>query len=449
MRFSVLLLVWLPAASVFAQYTTTAPSGTTSNPNPIVNLASQFFEHDYFNVFAYASGAYDSSSPVVQNNQTSNSGGFGYGVGGGINAFHSFRHGTFSLDYSGGYSNYQSSFFASGSNQSLGVGFTQRLTRRWTLSVNGAAGIWLYGAGTSFPAQPTALPNSVTNPMGTVIANPFSPETRFASAGVNVAYQQTRRLSYVLGGNFGLTRYSYPGAIGTTGGGASASVVYQVRPRTTLAGSYSYSHFVYQQNVGQASVNGVAVTATHAFPSHWTVSLSGGISRSNASGIITVPVNFLVGTGSSQQAIPGFVLGHYDQSTNIPTYSGSVSRSFRHSSLVFSAGEGILGGGNGYYLTSRQAFINGYYSRTIQRRSNISFGGAYYRLSSLANTISSTYSTESFSANYGTMLMRYLGTFVRYDFVRYGSLSGTSGVHDNRISFGVNFSSKGIPMTLF
>jgi len=57
--------------SLFAQDPTTgAPSTSASSPNRFIDLASSFFEHDYFNYYVYANAVYDTYAPVVQNGQT-------------------------------------------------------------------------------------------------------------------------------------------------------------------------------------------------------------------------------------------------------------------------------------------------------------------------------------------------------------------------------------------
>jgi hypothetical protein len=443
-----LLLISVSAASVCAQDTTTGvPSGGAATPNRIVSLASTFFEHDYFNFYAYGNGVYDSYAPVVQNGQTVNNGGAaGFAVGGGVNAYHSFRDGGISLDYRGDYRDYQSTFFSSGTDQDLALAISKRLSRRWSFTTSASAGIFLYG-GTYFPTQAAGISNPITNP-NAVIPNPFSNETKFISSGVSMSYRQTRRLSYIFSGNFYLQRYTYPGAIGTTGGTGSARAEYRLTPLTDISGSYAHSYFVYTQNVGNASVDSFGATLSHMFPSHWRVSVSGGVSRTDTSGVVAVPVTLLI-PGSTQQAVGGYVLGHFSRVAYIPTFSGTASHYYRHAVLSVSAGEGVTGSGNGYYLASRNFYVNGFLSYNIERRSSFGVGGAYYRLSSVANTVANSYSSASLTASYGTMLVRHLGTFVRYELIHYGYLAPSPAVTDNRISFGFNYSSKSVPMTLY
>jgi hypothetical protein len=429
-KFSALLLISLSAVSAFAQQQEGEPvPPPAGNPNPVMTLASKFFERDFFNVFAYGSGVYDFYQPPGGQGGSTNS--FGYSVGGGVNGYHSFRDGSLYLSYSGGYSNYHSTSLTSGTNQNLSLGYTKRLARRWTLSLSTGAGIYLYG-GAFYSAQP--------NTINTIITNPLTPETKFFSSGVSLTYQQSRRLSYSFGGDFFLQRYNGVTGIGTTGGSGSASVNYRLNARTTASASYSHSHFVYQHNAGNADIDGISLSVMRQFPRHWSVSLYAGGSRSHTAGTLLIPVPFL-GNGV-------YVLGAYDQVAYVPSFGGTISHNYRRSLLSFNAGQGISGAGNGVYLASRNQYISGVYSYNL-RASSLSVAGSYFRLTSVANSVATSYSSGVLSASYSRNLVRFVSAFFRYDYSRYGSLSTYSGSTDNRLSFGLNFSSKSIPLTLF
>jgi hypothetical protein len=159
--------------------------------------------------------------------------------------------------------------------------------------------------------------------------------------------------------------------------------------------------------------------------------------------VVEVPVTLVVGN----EGIGGFVLGSYHETTYVPSFSGGVSHEARHSLFSVTASEGVYGG-NGYYLASRNIFVNGVYSYSW-RAQNISFGGSFIELKSVANAATTQYTGGDFSASYGRGLVRHVGMFLRYDLTYYGGLPPYNGLVDNRIAFGFNFSSKSIPMTLF
>ncbi|MGH9583522.1 MAG: hypothetical protein ACRD4O_11355, partial [Bryobacteraceae bacterium] len=61
----------------------------------------------------------------------------------------------------------------------------------------------------------------------------------------------------------------------------------------------------------------------------------------------------------------------------------------------------------------------------------------------------SGYSSESFTVAYGHNLARYVAANLRYDYIDYGAFGSYGGRHDNHFTFGLSFSSKSIPLTLF
>jgi hypothetical protein len=413
--------------------TAATPEDQSPSANPITTLAQQFLEHDFFNFYVFANGVYD-SEPLTLNGRSINEGGLGFDGGGGVNAFKQFKDGYLSLGYRGDYRDYSSSFFPSGTDQSLSFSYQKALTRRWILSLDTNAGIFLYG-GTFFAPEPSQV--------NYVQTNPFSSESKFLSSGISLSYRATRRLTYVLNGQFYINRYNLPGSIGSTGVTGSASVLYRTTARTTVGGIYSHTYFGYQQQAGQLHADSVAATLSHIFSDHWYASASAGMTRTDSSGTVRVPV--LIVNGNN--LLPGYALGHYDRVSTFPSVQGTVSHQLRRSMLSISGGQGIAAG-NGVFLASRNVFLDGFYSYST-RRSNLSFGGGISRLNSVANNVSFHYKSSSFSASYAYTVMRHIGANFRYDFVDYGSLGGINSRADNRVSFGVYFTSKTVPLTLF
>ena len=434
MRIRSLALLCLGATIALGQQNTPEDPAGIGRYGPLT-LASEFFDNNYFNYSLFANGVFDTYAPTLNTSgQQVNNGAFGYSVGGGLSAAHRFRRGSLSLNYSGSYQDYRSSFFSSGTNQNLNFGYNTRLGRRWILGVGVGAGILFYGN-----SYLGSQPNSGTY----VQANPFGAETRFVSTSASIGYQFSRRLTVALSGSFFLQRYSFAGAIGTTGGSGDVSVSYRVTARTTVSSDYSHSYFKYQRGAGNANVDNVSFSAFHAFPGHWIVSGSGGVAHSNTSGLITIPISLITG----QQGAGGYITGLYRSTANLPSFYGSVSHNQRRSSFFAGGGQSIVSG-NGYFLASRNQFINGGYSRSF-RRSNISGGFNYYRLKSVANSVESTYNGFTFGGGYSYLVTRHLSTNFRYDYLRYGSLAPLNSVADNRLSFGVSFSSKSIPLTFY
>jgi hypothetical protein len=440
-KIRVFILTLVSAACVFGQLQqppqeTSSASGNSSGYNP-VTLASEFFDRGNFvNYYAFANAVYDTYAPTLNSSgQYVNNGGFGYGVGGGVGAYHAWSKSTLSLAYSANFSQYTSSFFTSGTNQNLNLSFNRQLSRRWSLGVGVLAGNVLYGTGYLGAQADTA---------GNVQLNPFSPNTRYLTGYASLSYQQSRRLSYFVSGGFYLQRFSYSGAVGTTGGSGSGGVNYRITSRTSIFGSYSHSYYAYQMDAGNTYVDGVSFGISHTFKNRWGASAYGGITHSNVNGLLNIPVGIITPTGVTS----GFLRVPYVTTAVLPAFGGSISRYMRKSQFSFGGGQSVISG-NGYYLASQSRYLSGNYSRSFQQRTNASFGGYWSRLSSVSGTMAYSYNTSGFGASYSYVILSHVSAYARYDFVRYGTISSYAGVSDNRFSFGFSFSSKSIPLTLY
>lgn len=429
-----LIFLCLAASLAFGQQTIPEDPAGPGRFSP-VTLASEFFDNNYFNYYLFANGVFDTYAPVLgSNGQVNNNGAFGYSVGGGLTGSHRGRRSIFNISYLGSYQDYRSSFFSSGTNQNLNLNYTHQLSRRWSLSLFQGAGILYYG-NSFYGTQPTSATY--------VQSNPFGSESRFVSSNIRLGYNITRRLSVVLNGGFSLQRYSFSGSVGSTGGFGGAGIYYRVTSRTSVSADYTRSYYKYQNNAGEANISNFSFSIYHMFPRHWIVNASGGVALSNTSGFVNVPLSLITG----QAGVGGYILGFYNTKSTLPSFYGSATHNMRRSSFSMGGGQSIASG-NGYYLASRNQYINGGYSRSFYR-SNLSAGANYYRLKSVANSVESTYNGFSFGAGYGYNVTKHLATNVRYDYLRYGGLPPFNAVADNRISFGVSFSSKSIPLTLY
>ncbi len=430
------LAVLCAATAVFAlAQDEPPPTGSAASLNPI-SLASQFFEsNNFFNYYGFANVVYDSYNPTLDSNgQSVNNGGVGYQVGGGASLRHTWQKSTLAFSYSGDYRDYSSGFFSSGTDQNLSLSYNRRLGRHFFFNTGVSAGSILYGTG-YFGQQPVGV--------GSIQVNPFSNSSRFLSTSASLSYQQTRRLSYAVAGSFFLQRYSYFGAVGSTGGSGDVSASYRITARTTVSADYSHSYFVFQRASGTSAVDGVNASISHRFQNHWVAAASVGVAHSHVTGIITLPVTLL----NQGVALAGYITGPYDSKANLPSFSGSVTHFLRVSSFSVSGGQSIVSG-NGYYLASKSQYVSGLYSHNFYK-SNASIGGTWSRLNSVANTVAYAYSTESLGLSYSRVLGRHISANSRYDFVRYGNLNPFPATSDNRLTFGIAYSSQSVPLGLY
>jgi hypothetical protein len=421
------------AAQDTAQDSSTSSSGATADhSNVITSLAEQLVQGNYMNLFAFANGVYDTTRQTL-GTRNGSAGSVGIDVGGGIGISHEFSSALLSVNYRGEYRDYTGGSLASGTTQYLQIMYAKRLSRRWTLSLSESGAILLYGQG-YYTSE---------NPNGSVVNNPFSPETRYSSSSVFVSYQQSHRLTYSIGGSLFINRYNYSGAIGSTGGIFSGAVAYQITSRTNIGATFSHDDFFYTHSFGETHINGVFGDVRHRFGRNWLASVSGGVTHVNASGTIRVPVTFIF----NGQLVTGYEIGHYDTISNVPTVQAGLSKMYKRYTFSVSGGRGVSPG-NGNLITSTRTSFGGYASRTF-RNSNISAAGYYNRLTSIANKVESDYSATSLSISYSRGIIRHLFGNLGYSYYRYGSYLAYGASNDNRFFFGVNFSSKNLPTTIF
>ncbi len=437
----------ITAATLAAQGSNNSDSGNTISER--VTAAGQFFDNDFFNVYAFGNGVWDSRVPTGAGStglETFGSG-FGWEAGGGITASHRYKDGSLSLNYRGSYRDYQSASTGSGQQQSLAFGYSKSLNRHWTFGTNIVGGILT--SGSSF--------YSATSITSSTPGNPFSIASRFANASLSLSYQQTHRLSYVFTGSFLYNDYvpakntsgnPLTNPVDTRGVTGGVSLLYRLTPRTTVGGTYSRSYYSYSGNSGTTDVDSGSLTLSHLFPNRWQLDLSAGVNRSVSVGSAWTPVllNFGGLTFEAFERLP------FNRTINSPAYQAVLTHAYRHSSLSLAGGQSILAG-NGLYLASRDQFVNGSFSAST-RRQNISIGGNYSHLSSVSTAaLSQTYSYYGASAGYGINLVRYISANLRWDILHYDNIFGVStgsvNATENRLSFGLSLSSRSVPLTLF
>jgi hypothetical protein len=431
-KFLVFLLVTLSFSTAFAQENPDSGTQTQIPGNSAPPLLQRPYEAavDFFNFFAFANGVTDSNGAYLGNRNSGAA--FGEMVGGGASGYHQFSSGSLSVYYNGDYRHYNGSNYGDGTDQTLSI-FYQKLFKRWNFTAGEVAGQFFQG-GTVYSAAPGSV-----NPNTLVQNSPIATKTQYAGTTLSATYQQSLRLSYAFTGSYFLDRYNGVGSIGSNNFIGAFSTIYRLTRRTSISGNYSHSNFLYQHNGGSSNVDAGYLTLGHDFASHWTVSASGGITRANSSGTFRIPI--LIGDLQT----PAYLIGPYHETNTSPYYQGTVTRFMRHTSVSLSGGEAV-GPGNGYFLASKVLSVNGYINYAL-RRANISANGYMSRLSSVSTNITGTELTTGFGAAYAYNLIRHLGFNVRYDYMKYSTIQSLSVPSDNRISFGVYFTSKDVPLS--
>ena len=436
MKFFVFLILTLSVGAAFAQNIPDTGGQSQIPGNTAPPLLQKPYEtvRDFFNFFAFADGVMDSNGAYLESANAGAS--FGERLGGGAAGYHQFATGSISLYYNGDYRHYDSNTYGSGTDQTLSF-FYQKLAKRWQFTLGETAGDFFQGGGV-YNTSPS--PNTDSSSV-IVQTSPIATKTEYAGTTLSATYQQSLRTSYAITGSYFLDRYNGPVSIGSNNFIGSFSGIYRVTRRTSVSASYSHSNFLYQRKGGNSNVDAGYATIGHDFASQWTVSASGGITRANSSGTFRIPIII------SPTLPPAYIVGPYNDTSLSPYYQGTVSRFMRHNSLSISGGESV-GPGNGYYLASKVQYLNGYYNYAL-RRSNISANGYLSRLASAssANVATGKEITLGLGASYAYNLIRHVGLNLRYDYIKYSTAGNLNVPSDNRISFGVYFTSKDVPLS--
>lgn len=427
-KVALLLATLLPTGLALGQ--TSAPGNTAP---PILEKPYEA-ARDFFNYFATLGADYDSNGQYVGGG-TGRGSAEGLTIGGGISGVHTWATSMFSLSYRGNYNDYFGGFGHT-DQQSL-IALYQKRWRRWTLNASISGGI-LYEQATAYGTDGSGLVDT-----GSLVqSNPFSTETRYASAQVGMSYLQTQRLSYSFSGSYLIDRYNSLAASGFHDPTGSVSVNYRLTRRTSFGGTYSHSDYVYQHNIGSNQVDNLFLNVEHDFASHIILSASAGGTRASGAGSIVFP------TGLFYQGQPLYIRENYHQTNYLPYLAFTASKQYQHTSMYVNASESVTPG-NGIFLTSRTIGVSGSVNQQF-RRSNAGIGASYSRLEgALTLPGYGQTTTRGIDVSYSYNLLRHVGVNARYDYLSYGSYGFLQTKPDNHLQLSIYFESKDIPLTLY
>lgn len=427
-KLPILLAAILSATSALAQ---DAPPGNTSPP-----LLQKPYEtlRDFFNYFATADYSYDNNAGYLIGGGHGG-GASGLQVGGGASAFHNWQKSTFSLYYRGNFRDY------------LGVGHAddqmllatyQRRFKRWAIDVN-ESGALLNEQGAVYAGGGPAI----SSPSLLVQSNSFSSGTKYESTQVSATYNQNYRLSYTFSGNYMINGYTRPYPYRYTDTGGMVAVNYRLARRTTVSGTYNHSIYSYTRGFGSNNVDSIYASLAHTFADRIDITVSAGGTRAAGSGAVVFPLTGVV----NGQLVTVFGSVRYQTTNYFPYYSLTATKQFNHTTLYITGAEAVTPG-NGQFLTSRTLELNGYASQQF-RRSNLTIGSYYSRIAGVVSAVGFNHST-TLGGNFGYSynLFRHVGVNTSYSYLRISN-SGFQTRPDQRVSLGLFFESKDIPLGLY
>lgn len=407
------------------------PTVLTRAQLPPPDIYMQEGLQNYTNFSLSFSGIYDSSLPVAipanQGVTVQEFGGWGGQLGGGINVYHRLQHGLLWMNYNGSYSRYERSQYTNGIYQTFSAAYSKMLSPRWTIRASEGLS-FTSNLGSTYTVAPTSgLFPSI---------QPYSQKMFLNTTSLTLGYQVTHRLSYFFGGDIFSSTYRPSSLSSYFGVSGDAGVSYRFTRRTTLTGSYTISHLGYSTGDANSRLQTGLLTLSYQLTRRIQAGVSAGVSQVSSSGSAEIlfqglPPNF-------------FVTGFYKQSTLVPNFTGSISRTGRRTRFGLTGGEGVSGG-NGTFLTSKNVFVNG--SANYQFTPRLSLNGqlGYSRLTSVANT-AANYDGTTYNVNVGYEVMRHIFANVAYNKWNYPQYGNLRSFDAHRLTFGVVFASRDYPL---
>jgi hypothetical protein len=333
-------------------------------------------------------------------------------VSGGVSGNHSWKHVKVGMDYRGSFRHNTRSSFFDGTDQTLSLGLTDRLTRHAALTLRENAGL----TSNNF-SQLSLNPALPFDPSTAYIPTNdfFDNRTIYLSTQADLVMQLSPRLTLDFGGDGFLQRRRSSALYGVTGAGARADVQYRLSRRTTIGMGYTYTHYSFTGIFSSTDLHGVVGTYGLRLTRSMEVTGYAGIMRVETKFAQLVPLDpaiaALLGVGAVTEV--SYRRGY------IPNVSVRLSHTVRRGVFYLSGGHSVVPG-NGVFLTSTSTTLGVGYGYTGLKRWSINTGVQYSRANSRGNVVGG-YGGYSGTAGVSRQLVKSTHGFLNASFNKYNS----------------------------
>jgi hypothetical protein len=361
-------------APAFAQYAGPAILLRGEAPAPMQGASIDF------RPFIDLTGTYNSGlTAVTVNSQgnTVNNSSYGLQLTGGVSGSHTWKHIRLGLDYHGSLRHYPNNSYYDGSDQTLALGLTDRLSRHITFRLRENAGFYSNNFGVSTLSQSVPFdPSTAYIPRNDFFDN----RVIYVSTQADLTIQKSARLSINFGGDGFLQRYRSSALYGVTGAGARADLQYRLSRRSTIGVGYNYTHYSFTRIFSGTDLHGVVVTYGLRVSRNFEFSGYGGSTRVETKFLQTVPLDPAVAAiiGIASATAVSYRVNY------VPNLAGRISYTVSRGVVYVSGGHTILPG-NGVFLTSASTNVGMGYGYTGLKRWSINAALAYNHSNSIGN----------------------------------------------------------------
>jgi hypothetical protein len=330
--------------------------------------------------FLSVMGVYDTNlTPVSVDSQgrIPEEDGYGGELGFGAIGYRTWRDTVLGLDYRGNVRHYSQQSYYDGSDHTLTLGVTHRLSRSAVLSLREAAGTYsrsfgpMGGLGYFDPSFADIPQNEL-----------FDGRTNYLTTLGDLTLEKGPRLSFNMGGSGLVVRRRSRSLIGVTGWTARGDTAYRVSRNHTIGVDYGFHHYDYTNAFGASDIHTVAFDWSARIGRNWSFGLRAGVSRVETLGLRRVALDPIIAMILGQTAgIETFYRINY-----VPSGNMRLTRAFRRSSVSLEYNRGTSSG-NGVYLTSQQEAAGVNVSHTASQRWNVGASVGYDSYRSLGQTL--------------------------------------------------------------
>ena len=360
-----------------------------------------------------------------------------YGTSTNVGAYGSRRwqHVQLALNYVGDYRYYPNNQTYGGTDQALTLGVTAQYSSRLVFDAR-VSGFTL--------SQTTGAVANASSAQGQTNGAPlFDSRNSAVSVSGSASFVQSPRTSYTIGAGASDYIYQSSGLSSYSGYNVSASAMHRVSLSNTLGGVYTYSYGTTSGGSFNSTAHTFAAQYVGVFGRFWTLNVTAGATISQVHELIAVQLPpilaFIFGVPSV--TVPYDIQGVY------PSGSVNLRRQFQRA-VAFGGFSQAIGGGNGVFLGARNQSAHVGISYTGFRKLNFGADGNYQ-------------SSLNLGAGGGKLVTYGGGTGITYELMRYTHLTGRFDVGHyefggyayrrttERATFGLSFTPKDIPLSLW
>ena len=362
---------------------------------------------------------------------------YGGEAGFGLVGYRRFQRIVLGIDYRGSVRKYGRRSAYDGSDHTMSVGLTYRLSPRTSFTLRQAAGTYSQNFG--FTSGYEFFDPS----FGGVPANElFNSRIYYLSPMGDLTFSPSPRLSFNIGASGSFIRRQ-AGLGSSLGWSARGDVSYRIDRRVSIGLDYNFRHYEFSNSLGASDLHSAAFDVSFLMGRHWELSVRAGAARAETSGLRRIALDPILAALFGQD----FVFLNFYSKNYIPSAEAQLRRVFRRSVLSFGYGMGA-DPGNGIYLMSRSQHGGAGYSYTARRNLNLGISADYTAYSSFSNDLG-RYASYSSGGGVTYRLVEWLHWTADYRVRRYDIGSGTLRRLDQRVSIGLALSPGELPLPLW